>query len=101
MQRISLMKKLFILLWLLPCFHLVKAQQKMIDSLLIELHTSKPDTNRVLLLGELAKNYYYYKPDTAIILGQVGYELAQQLNYPHGEAVCLNRIAGAYATVGD
>src|SRR5438046_5467763 len=78
-----------------------KAQQKIIDSLKLELNRSKPDTNRVLLLAELIRSYYQYKPDTAILLGQQAYELSQKLKYPAGEALSLNRIASAYSTVGD
>src|SRR5438876_12354287 len=78
-----------------------KAQQKTIDSLQKELQTAKADTNRVFLLAELAKIYYLFKPDTAIILAQEAYNLAQQLQYIKGEALSLNRIATAYTTVGD
>ena len=79
----------------------VSAQQKIIDSLQIQLKNSEADTNRVQLLAALTRLYYQFKPDTALILGQQGYELAQKLNYPRGEALLLNRIASAYATVGD
>ncbi len=77
------------------------AQQKTIDSLKFKLNRSKPDINRVLLLAELIRSYYQYKPDTAILLGQQAYELSQKLKYAAGEALSLNRIASAYATVGD
>ena len=53
------------------------------------------------MLAELIKSYYQYKPDTAILLGQQAYELSQKLKYTAGEALSLNRIASAYATVGD
>src|SRR5437868_13991682 len=89
------------MLFLLITFNIVTAQQKLIDSLKLELNRSKPDTNKVLLLAELIKSYYQYKPDTAILLGQEAYELSQRLKYRAGEALSLNRIAAAYATVGD
>ena len=95
------MRAIITLFLLLINFNIVNAQQKIIDSLKLELNRSKPDTNRVLLLAELIKSYYQYKPDTAILLGQQAYELSQRLKYAAGEALSLNRIAAAYATVGD
>lgn len=95
------MRIIITLFLLLITFHIATAQQKTIDSLKLELQKSKPDTNRVLLLAELIKSYYQYKPDTAILLGQQAYELSQALKYTAGEALSLNRIAAAYSTVGD
>jgi tetratricopeptide (TPR) repeat protein len=95
------MRATIILFLLFITFNMVTGQQKIIDSLKLELNNSKPDTNRVLLLTELIISYYQYKPDTAILLGQQAYELSQKLNYAAGEALSLNRIAAAYATVGD
>src|SRR3954447_1957158 len=94
------MRIIISLFLLLITFNIVIAQQKIIDSLKVEINRSKPDTNRVLLLAELIKSYYQYKPDTAILLGQQAYELSQRLKYTAGEALSLNRIASAYATVG-
>src|SRR3954447_19896883 len=79
----------------------VEAQQKTIDSLQKELVIAKADTNRVLLLTELVKIYYLFKPDTALILAQEAYNLSQQLHYLKGEALSLNRIAVSYSAVGD
>ena len=95
------MRAIITLFLLFITFNIVTAQQKIIDSLKLELNRSKPDTNRVLLLAELIKSYYQYKPDTAILLGQQAYELSQKLKYTAGEALSLNRMASAYATVGD
>src|SRR3954447_24728835 len=94
------MRAIITLFLLLITFDIVTAQQKIIDSLKLELNKSKPDTNRVLLLAKLIKSYYQYKPDTAILLGQQAYELSQKLKYTSGEALSLNRMASAYATVG-
>jgi len=65
------------------------------------LRYSKPDTNRIQLLNALVRAYYLFKPDTGIILGQEAYSLAQQLEYPQGQALSLNRIADSYSVVGD
>ncbi len=95
------MRIVITLLLLLITFNIAAAQEKIIDSLKLELNRSKPDTNKVLLLAALTRIYYLYKPDTAILLGQQAYELSQRLNYHAGEALSLNRIAAGYATVGD
>src|SRR3954451_1927864 len=95
------MRAIITLFLLLITSNIVTAQQRIIDSLKLELNRSREDTNRVLLLAELIKSYYQYKPDTAILLGQQAYELSQKLKYAAGEALSLNRIASAYSTVGD
>src|SRR6266487_2061142 len=101
MFKFRAMKNLAAILLLALSISFVKAQQKTIDSLQKELRTAKADTNRVLLLGELVKIYYLFKPDTALILAQEAYNLSQQLHYTKGEALSLNRIALGYVTVGD
>ncbi len=79
----------------------VHAQQKKIDSLIKEIQTAKLDTNRVMKLAALSRLYYLFKPDTALVLGQQAYDIAQGLNFPKGEAIALNRIASCYNAVGD
>ena len=78
-----------------------KAQQKTIDSLQKELNSVKADTNRVLLLSELARIYYLFRPDSALMFAQEAYDLSQKFHYAKGEALSLNRIAVAYSAVGD
>src|SRR6187549_3808380 len=78
-----------------------QAQQKKIDSLLKELKTVTTDTNRLLILGALSRAYYQFKPDTALILAQEGYDIALKIGFRKGEALSLNRIASCYTTVGD
>ncbi|WP_018614677.1 tetratricopeptide repeat-containing sensor histidine kinase [Segetibacter koreensis] len=95
------MKSITALVLLILSFKIVTAQQMLIDSLKKELSTAKSDTNRVLLLAELTKAYYLFKPDTAIMLGQQAYNLSESLHYIRGEALSLNRIASAYSTLGD
>jgi len=88
-----------LLLVLLPYF--TKAQDAKIDSLKNLLRTVKEDTVRVLLLNELSYNLYQSRPDTALLLGQQGYDLSQRLHYGQGTALSLNRMAIAYAVLGD
>ena len=101
MIKIYCMKYLVVTFIFALSITFVKAQQKTIDSLQKELTTAKADTNRVLLLSELVKIYYLFKPDTALILAQEAYNLSQQLHYAKGEALSLNRVAISYTAVGD
>src|SRR6266496_211661 len=101
MFKFRAMKNLAAILLLALSITFARAQQKTIDSLQKELSTVNADTNRVLLLGELVKIYTLFKPDTALMLAQEAYNLSQQLHFAKGEALSLNRIATAYATVGD
>ncbi len=98
MQRMKILVTTFILALSIT---FTNAQQKTIDSLQKELSSAKADTNRVLILSDLVKIYYLFKPDTALILAQQAYTLSQKLHYAKGEALSLNRIAVAYSAVGD
>ncbi len=95
------MKNKVLLLLLVFIVKSAIAQQVVIDSLKRELATAKEDTNKVNLLSELGKNYYLFKPDTAILLAQQAYLLSEKLKYPKGEALSLNRMAAAYSALGD
>ncbi len=95
------MKKYVLLLLLLPVFASISAQQIIIDSLKRELQTAQQDTNRVLLLGDLARVLYLSKPDTALLLGQQAYDLSEKVHYVKGTALSLNRMATAYSALGD
>ena len=95
------MKNRIILLVLILVVKTAIAQQVIIDSLTTEIGKAKEDTNKVKLLGDLARSYYQFKPDTAILLAQQAYALSQKINYPQGEALSINRMAAAYATLGD
>src|SRR4051794_11733020 len=95
------MKNCTLLFLLVLALTNIAAQQKVIDSLKNELRTAKEDTTKVYLLGELVRNYYLYKPDTAILLAQQAYDLSQKLHYTRGVAYSLNRMAFSYSTLGD
>ncbi|QNP51506.1 hypothetical protein H9L05_16010 [Hymenobacter qilianensis] len=60
------------------------------DSLRQRLLSQPNDTNRVMLLIDLAFNYRNTRPDTAYRLVQQGYALARRLSYPLGQAHALN-----------
>src|SRR5688572_1930174 len=60
------------------------------DRLYIQLAHTPHDTNRVLLLNDLALMYRFNKPDSAVKLAQEASQLATTLNYPKGECQAFN-----------
>jgi two-component system, NtrC family, sensor kinase len=95
------MKKKSIILLLFFTVAITNAQQKRNDSLKKALSLTQADTNRLRVLIALGKATFISKPDTALILGQQAYELAEKFNRVEDQARCLNLMANAYATVGD
>ena len=71
-----------------------------IDSLQQALQVSREDTNRVLILQEMAFNYAIRRLDSAILYSNKGIELSKKLKYPKGEALCLMRQAIYYRVTG-
>ena len=90
------MKKLVVaLLFILEVISL-SAQSTNIDSLQKELAVSPADTNRVLILQELASHYALQGLDSALNYAESGIQLSKKLNYIKGEALGLMRIAVYY-----
>ncbi len=73
------------------------AQNKLIDSLKINLSISKADTNKVNYLNALAWVLSPSKADTAILLGNEALELAQKIKWKKGEALALGKLGVYYA----
>ncbi len=88
------MKKYLILIGLLVVinFSLLAQNQKEIDSLTHQYSLCKTDTTKVQLLNQIAKNYWFINPDTAITLSSKALKIAKKNNYPKGEAACYNSI---------
>lgn len=78
-----------------------KAQSIEADSLKRSLAKTTQDSSRVLLLSDLCKAYWSYKPDTALLLAQQGLSLAKQIRYPRGEGYCLARIGQVFNIIGN
>lgn len=93
------MKYIFIFLLLLSTS--VWAQDAYTDSLNTALKLARDDSSRSLLLAEIAKNYYYSRPDTALILAQNGIALAREAGYPKGVAEGLNVLCRIFALTGN
>lgn len=71
--------------------------QQQVDSLRAVLQTSKPDTNKVLLLHAISYKYFSINPDTGIQYGQKALKLAQQLKYREGIAKANMAIGRCHA----
>ena len=72
-----------------------------IDSLTRCLAVAPADTNRVRLLGQLAKAVVNENGAQSLHYGQQGLRLARQLHDAYGEAVLLNQLATSYFQQGD
>src|SRR4051794_38184607 len=91
----------FILFWLASTFTIASGQVSEADSLKKLLAQTRQDTNRVLLLTELAGQYQFFKSDTAIIMARQAIELAQKLNFPKGEIRGIIRLGAVMETLGE
>ncbi len=95
------MKKHTLTFLLYICTQSIFAQQFKIDSLKQLLIQSKKDTNRVLTLGKLAAEYYYYHPDSTYYYAYQGMLLAQELRYKRGERRNLLEMGYGLSQMGN
>ena len=73
------MKYFFLALTLCFCCFFSLGQQSKIDSLIIRLKATIPDTDRVNTLNALAWELMYQNPDTSIILSKQAFAVAEKL----------------------
>lgn len=78
-----------------------RSQLHVRDSIIGVLDTKLPDTERALLLAELAYLYHESKPDTALKLAMEGLDLSKKIGFKKGEAICLHRMGNAYSILGN
>jgi two-component system NtrC family sensor kinase len=96
------MRKIALFFLLLSIAAMVNAQSKKIDTLRVALSkATEPDTVRLNVLKELARNYFISKPDSSLIFGQQCYELAVKFKRVKDEGLALNFMANAYSSLGD
>ncbi|HET9746024.1 MAG TPA: hypothetical protein VFP97_09940, partial [Chitinophagaceae bacterium] len=89
--------KLFILgSLMLLLFCNVSAQQHYVEDLYRQLSKSKEDTNKVLILADLANYYGFNQFDSCIVYSQKAIDLAKRLNYPYGHFRGLQSLFFAY-----
>ncbi|OFX36674.1 MAG: hypothetical protein A2X08_09890 [Bacteroidetes bacterium GWA2_32_17] len=73
-----------------------------IDSLKQLLYTDKIDTNKVIHLNNLCREYENISShDTALLIGNTALQLAIKLKYPKGEAISYNNIGTIYFQQND
>ncbi len=53
------------------------------------------------LLVHLANNYYFYKPDSTLIMLNEAYELSKKSNYYKGQSKALNSQGNYYSNIGN
>jgi tetratricopeptide (TPR) repeat protein len=74
------------------------AQTPKIDSLKKALSSLPKPTNKlsdstyIKTLKDLAREYLFINPDTAITLAQQGLQLSEKINWKKGKVICLNAI---------
>ena len=84
--------KLLLILFLLFSGYTINAQDSRVDSLKTLLRNLGEDTTKVNTLNAIAVELYRANPDEAIRYGSEAKNLAEQLNYPAGEALANKNI---------
>ncbi|GAB4199595.1 MAG: hypothetical protein OHK0057_10010 [Thermoflexibacter sp.] len=72
-----------------------------IDSLENLLKNAKEDSNKVLIMYQLAWNYLSSKPEKMKEYTLKGIALAHQIRFYHGEVLLLNRLGDYYSHAGN
>jgi adenylate cyclase len=70
--------------------------QARLDSLLVELPKAKKDTNKVKLLENISSAYHSISPDTGIKYGELGLDLAKELDWEKGQGITLLTVGLNY-----
>ncbi len=86
------MRYIFIMLSLLvSSTSIIHAQVTDIDSLSKKLLHTSQDTDKILLLVELASNYQFFNSDTALLLTEQAIKQARKINFKRGEIKAISR----------
>src|SRR4051812_29285388 len=86
------MRSIFIVvLMFVTSFQVVHGQAQRIDSLNKLLAKTGQDTNRVLLLIELAGHYQFFNTDTALSLLDEAIALTRKINFTKGDVKAISR----------
>jgi tetratricopeptide (TPR) repeat protein len=99
--------KIFFLLFLLVVSLFNFAQTSTIDSLTKALSSlPKPsnklsDSTYIKTIQQLAWEYSYINPDTAITLAQQGLQLSQKINWKKGKAICFRTLGWSNVVKGN
>ncbi len=71
------------------------------DALHKQLKILGEDTNRVIILNQLAHYHKFYRSDSGIYYGYRALALSRQIEYIHGELGALHVLALSYRTLGN
>jgi len=77
------------------------SQNKITDSLTLQLTTVRHDTDRVSIMSALSLSYRLMKPDSSMNYGLKALALAKQISYPRGEANALYSLAYVHREIGE
>jgi tetratricopeptide (TPR) repeat protein len=77
------------------------AQNHQIDSLRVLVSKTQDDSNKVLLLIKLARDFYYIHPDSCYYYANKGLHIAQNIGYKNGEVDCIGLVGYIYVNLGD
>lgn len=83
------------------CSNAAFAQQSVVDSLKNLLKTKTPDSTKVMVLDQLARNLMYSKPFEAFGFVQEGLKIAKQAKYLKGTARAYNRLGSILRITGN
>jgi signal transduction histidine kinase len=95
MTKISII----IISFLLPVT--LNAQNRLIDSVKLDLNSIKTDSAKVNAYNELCDLYCTVNIDTAIFYGNEGYALSKKIQYHRGQCRALHVLGLAYRKSGD
>ena len=70
------------------------------DSLLQQLATARPDSNKVMLLNALSVSYLYMRPQQSLDYAFEADSLSLALGFERGNALSLNSMGAAYWSLG-
>ncbi len=94
----SVFTSMVLLLLLSGTVRSIAQEPRTIDSLSSQYRYAQHEQDKIMLLGEIAQQFSFIRPDTAVLLGEQGIERAQRIGFLKGEAVNLNAVGNALFT---
>lgn len=95
------MRKFFLILVFWICISFARSQPHNLDSLRNLLSKSKPDTNALDLMRDLAVGYDHFHPDSTYYYGRQMYLLSQRLNNVRFEISGLRNMSIGLRQMGN
>ena len=89
---ISVKRRFIFFIALIASFIFFKTKASDSDSIKTLLSRANVDSTKVILMNALSKSYFNGNPDTAIKIGTVSKNLAEQIKFKPGQALALKNI---------